>query len=41
VPNWISTADHPRGRIWFRWFLPESPPARPSARVAPLAELRG
>ena len=22
-PNWISTAGHERGRIWFRWFLPE------------------
>ena len=39
VPNWISTADHPRGRIWFRWFLPESPPSRPQARVVPLAQL--
>ena len=36
VPNWISTADHPRGRIWFRWFLPESPPARPWASVISL-----
>lgn len=39
VPNWISTADHPRGRIWFRWFLPESPPPRPQATVVPLAQL--
>jgi hypothetical protein len=39
VPNWISTADHPRGRIWFRWFLPESPPTRPLARVVPIAQL--
>ena len=21
--NWVSTAGHRRGRIWFRWFLPE------------------
>ncbi len=39
VPNWVSTADHPTGRIWFRWFLPERLPARPQARVARLAEL--
>jgi hypothetical protein len=25
-PNWVSTAGHPRGRIWFRWFYPESTP---------------
>ena len=23
APNWVH-ADHPRGVIWFRWFLPES-----------------
>ena len=34
-PNWISTAGHRRGRIWFRWFLPESTPARPTARLVP------
>jgi len=33
VPNWVSTADHPRGVIWFRWFLPESLPERPRTRV--------
>lgn len=32
-PNWISTGGHERGRIWFRWFLPDSTPARPTARV--------
>jgi hypothetical protein len=37
-PNWISTAGHERGRIWFRWFLPESTPARPSTKVIPLAD---
>ena len=21
-PNWVSTAGHPRGRLWFRWFHP-------------------
>jgi len=40
VPNWVSTAGHRRGRIWFRWFLPEAQPARPTSRVVPLAELR-
>jgi hypothetical protein len=32
-PNWISTAGHHRGRIWFRWFLPEATPSRPTATV--------
>jgi hypothetical protein len=32
-PNWISTAGHRRGVLWFRWFLAEEMPARPSARV--------
>ncbi|HEY5250691.1 MAG TPA: DUF1214 domain-containing protein [Acidimicrobiales bacterium] len=32
-PNWISTAGHERGRIWFRWFLPEETPERPVVRV--------
>jgi hypothetical protein len=31
--NWISTAGHQRGRIWFRWFLPDVTPTRPTARV--------
>jgi hypothetical protein len=35
--NWVSTAGHPRGRIWFRWFLAESLPERPSARVEKIA----
>jgi len=38
-PNWISTAGHTRGRIWFRWFLPDTTPARPSARVVRIGEL--
>lgn len=33
LPNWVCTAGHPRGRIWFRWFLAESLPERPTARV--------
>jgi hypothetical protein len=36
--NWISTAGHPRGRIWFRWFLPESTPVRPTTRVVRIGE---
>jgi len=35
-PNWVSTAGHRRGRIWFRWFLPESTPERPSTEVLTL-----
>src|SRR5262245_38748535 len=31
--NWVSTAGHARGRIWFRWFHPAETPARPQARV--------
>jgi hypothetical protein len=37
-PNWVSTQGHRRGRIWFRWFLPESTPDRPSARVVAVGE---
>jgi hypothetical protein len=37
--NWVSTAGHPRGRIWFRWFCPEATPERPTTRVVPLSEL--
>ena len=32
-PNWVSTAGHPRGRIWFRWFYPSATPERPTTRV--------
>lgn len=38
-PNWVSTAGHRRGRIWFRWFLPESTPEHPEATVVALKEL--
>jgi hypothetical protein len=41
LPNWIWTAGHPKGRIWFRWFLAEETPKRPSARVVKLADLAG
>jgi len=32
-PNWVSTAGHARGRIWFRWFLPEHTPVQPEVSV--------
>jgi hypothetical protein len=35
-PNWVSTAGHFKGRIWFRWFLPESTPEQPTAEVVTL-----
>lgn len=35
-PNWVSTAGHPRGRIWFRWFLPSETPSRPRTAVIKL-----
>jgi hypothetical protein len=41
APNWISTADHPRGVIWFRWFLPQTLPPRPATRVVKVETLRG
>jgi hypothetical protein len=40
VPNWVSTAGHRRGRIWFRWFLAESLPERPTTRVVSVSSLR-
>lgn len=38
-PNWVSTAGHPRGRIWFRWFLPAETPQRVDARVVGVGEV--
>jgi len=32
-PNWVSTAGHRRGRIWFRWFCAAATPPRPSTQV--------
>ena len=40
VANWLSTAGHPRGVLWFRWFLAESVPDRPTTTVVPVASLR-
>ena len=38
-PNWVSTAGHPRGRIWFRWFYPVETPARPTTRVVKVTQV--
>ncbi len=38
-PNWVSTAGHHRGWVWFRWFLPDHTPERPTAEVVALAPL--
>jgi Protein of unknown function (DUF1214) len=35
-PNWVSTAGHRSGRIWFRWFLPSETPAQPQVEVLPV-----
>ncbi len=38
-PNWVSTAGHTKGRIWFRWFLPSETPTQPEVEVVPVASL--
>lgn len=38
-PNWVSTAGHRSGRIWFRWFLPAGTPEQPHVEVVPVASL--
>jgi len=38
-PNWVSTAGHRSGRIWFRWFLPDETPRQPETRVVPVADV--
>lgn len=38
-PNWLSTAGHPRGRIWFRWFYPAATPERPTTDVVKVDEV--
>jgi hypothetical protein len=35
-PNWVSTQGHRRGLLWFRWFLPDATPDRPSVQVVPV-----
>ena len=39
-PNWVSTAGHRRGRIWFRWFLPDETPERPETEVVAVESVR-
>jgi hypothetical protein len=39
-PNWVSTAGHHKGRIWFRWFLPEATPDQPQVELVPVETLR-
>ncbi len=36
APNWLSTAGHPRGNLFFRYFLAEDMPATPTAHVITL-----
>ena len=38
-PNWLSTAGHPRGVLWFRWFLADAVPEKPSTRVMKIEDL--
>ena len=37
--NWVSTQNHRHGLIWFRWFLPDVTPDRPTTRVVEVAEV--
>jgi hypothetical protein len=39
-PNWVSTAGHHKGRIWFRWFLPETTPEGPVAELVLASDIR-
>jgi hypothetical protein len=39
VPNWLSTAGHRSGVLWFRWFLPDATPDPPTTTVVRLADL--
>jgi hypothetical protein len=39
-PNWVSTAGHRQGRIWFRWFLPEAGPDHPTVEVVPVGNVQ-
>ncbi|MGZ4680859.1 MAG: DUF1214 domain-containing protein [Acidimicrobiales bacterium] len=41
VPNWLWTQGHTHGLIWFRWFLPDVTPDRPTTRVVKVAEVAG
>jgi hypothetical protein len=41
VPNWLDTAGHRRGTIFWRFLLPESDPETPRCSVVKIGELRG
>jgi hypothetical protein len=32
-PNWVSTQGHGKGLLWFRWFIPDATPDRPTVQV--------
>jgi hypothetical protein len=38
-PNWVSTAGHRKGHIWFRWFLPDHTPEHPEVTVVKVADV--
>jgi hypothetical protein len=38
-PNWLSTAGHAQGLLWFRWFLPADVPVRPTTRVVKMRDV--
>jgi hypothetical protein len=40
VPNWLDTAGHAEGTIFWRFLLPEETPGKPNCTVVPLAHLR-
>ncbi|MDG2026046.1 MAG: DUF1214 domain-containing protein [Acidimicrobiales bacterium] len=40
VPNWLDTAGHRTGTIFWRFLLPEEDPEKPVCEVVPLADIR-
>ncbi len=38
-PNWVRTQGHREGLLWFRWFLPERTPDRPTTEVVKLSDV--
>jgi hypothetical protein len=39
-PNWVATQGRRSGLLWFRWFLPERTPDRPTCQVVAADGLR-
>jgi hypothetical protein len=39
VPNWLDTAGHRRGTIFWRFLLPDSQPVTPRCRVMPVGDV--